>query len=114
MPDVPTLLHLYGDTLADASTLIGRSLLARGLDGDENAIDVTNVAPALAPPGTYEQLARELDAIDADAARPTIAFAVATAADARRFAELRAARARRRTGRPVPVHHRPHAAPAGP
>ena len=88
VPDVPTLVHLYGDTLADASTLIGRCLLARGLDGNEDAIDVTNLAPALAAPGTYEQLARKLDAIDADTARPTVAFASATAADARRFAEL--------------------------
>ena len=62
VPDVPTLVHLYGDTLADASTLIGRCLLPRGLDGNEDAIDVT-LAPALAAPGTYEQLARKLDAM---------------------------------------------------
>jgi transcriptional regulator with XRE-family HTH domain len=85
---LPTLVQLYGDTLDEAGSFVGRHVLARGLDDGDTRIDVSNIAPALAAPSTYERLADRLGAMNAETARPTVAFAASTKADARRFAEL--------------------------
>jgi transcriptional regulator with XRE-family HTH domain len=85
---VPPLVQLYGDTLDDALRLVGRQLLARGLADGDSAIDVTNIAPTMTSSTTYERLADSLAGIDGETARPTVAFAVSTAPDARHFAEL--------------------------
>lgn len=85
---VPTLVQLYGGALDQAMGLIGRKLMARGLGEGDSAIDVSNITPLMASPATYELLADSVAVIDAETARPTVAFAASTAPDARRFAEL--------------------------
>lgn len=90
-PDVSALAQLYGDVLADAAAAAGRALLARGLDDSPGpgALDVTSIAPALADPATYAQLADAVERIGGTGTHePTVAFAVATAPHARRFAAL--------------------------
>lgn len=84
----PALVHLYGDAVVEATAAAGRALLARGIDGTPESLEVANVAPLLAEPATYERLANALDGIDPTAAKPTVAFAASTSYDARRFVEL--------------------------
>lgn len=82
------LVQLYGDVVDDGTAAVGRALLARGVDDRTDAIDVTNIAPAMAAPDTYLTLADDLDGIEPTTGQPVIDFAVATSSDARRFAEL--------------------------
>ncbi len=84
----PMLVQLYGDVVDDGTAAVGRALLARGIDNRADAIDVTNIAPAMAAPDTYLTLADELDAIESTTGQPVVDFAVETSSDARRFAEL--------------------------
>jgi hypothetical protein len=84
----PILGQLYGDVLDDASAAVGRALLARGLDNHADAIDVSNIAPALADPKTYVALAESLDGLASSTGQPLVGFAAGIAPNARRFAEL--------------------------
>lgn len=87
-PGAPILEHLYGDVVHDGTAAMGRALLVRGIDKKPDAIDVSNIAPAMADPGTYLALADDLDTVEPTADQPVVAFAAGTAPDARRFAEL--------------------------
>lgn len=84
----PTLIQLYGDAVDDGTASIRRALLARGIDNRADAIDLTNIAPAMAAPDTYVTLADDLNAIEPTTGQPLVDFAVQTSSDARRFAEL--------------------------
>ncbi len=79
------LVQLYGDVVDDGTAAVGRALLARGIDNRADAIDVTNVAPAMAAPDTYLTLADDLDAIGRTTGQPVVDFAAETSSDARRF-----------------------------
>lgn len=87
-PGPRVLVQLYGDVVDDGTAAVGRALLARGIDNRADAIDVTNIAPAMAAPDTYVTLADDLDAIQPTTRQPVVDFAVGTSSDARRFAEL--------------------------
>jgi transcriptional regulator with XRE-family HTH domain len=90
-PREPTgsiLDHLYGDVVQDGVAAMGRALLTRGIDEKPDAIDVSNISPAMANPNTYLALADDLDTIEPTADQPVVTFAAGTATDARRFAEL--------------------------
>jgi|GEM_PF-6338355 len=86
-PDVPILVQLYGAVVTSGLASIGRTLLVRGLDG-RTTPDVSNIAPALANPDTYRELADVLDMIDTRDNDPIVAFAANLGPEARRFAEL--------------------------
>lgn len=87
-PGAPILEHLYGDVVHDGTAAMGRALLVRGIDKKPDAVDVSNIAPAMADPGTYLALADDLDTVEPAVDEPVVAFAAGTAPDARRFAEL--------------------------
>jgi transcriptional regulator with XRE-family HTH domain len=87
-PGVPILETLYGDVVCEGTAAMGRALLVRGIDKKPDAIDVSNIAPAMADPGTYLALADDLDAVEPAVDEPVVTFAAGTAPDARRFAEL--------------------------
>lgn len=63
-------------------------LLVRGIDKKPDAIDVSNISPAMADPTTYLALADDLDAVESAVDQPVVAFAGGAESDARRFAEL--------------------------
>lgn len=85
----PTLRQLYGDVAADTCTVVGRTLVGRGLDDRLlRRVDVGNIGPALASPEVYRALADHLEGIDSAEHDPLATFAAGTAADSRRFAEL--------------------------
>jgi transcriptional regulator with XRE-family HTH domain len=84
----PILEYLYGGVVRDGTAAMGRALLVRGLDKKPDAIDVSNIAPAMANPSTYRALADDLDTLEPTVDQPVVAFAAGTASDARRFAEL--------------------------
>ncbi len=52
--DHSVLAQLYGDAVYDNMAAIGRALLTRGLGPSPSDIDVTNIAPALAEPDTFQ------------------------------------------------------------
>lgn len=52
-PSVPILGYLYGDVFGDYMSAVGEALLARGIDGRSDAIDVTNIEPALEDPDVF-------------------------------------------------------------
>jgi transcriptional regulator with XRE-family HTH domain len=87
-PGTPILQQLYGEAVDSGTAAMGRALLTRGIDMKPDAIDVTNIAPAMADPGTYLALADDLEGITPGSDEPVVAFAATTARDARRFAEL--------------------------
>jgi transcriptional regulator with XRE-family HTH domain len=84
----PILGQLYGDVIGDYMTAVGEALLARGIDGRTDAIDVTNIEPALEDPGVFRELADAVDVVVPDRTNPLSAWAVSIGDDCRRFADL--------------------------
>lgn len=87
-PDTPILGQLYGDVIGDYMTAVGEALLARGIDGRTDAIDVTNIEPALEDPGVFRELADAVDVVVPDRTNPLSAWAVSIGDDCRRFGDL--------------------------
>jgi len=87
-PDVSVLGQLYGDVIGDYMTGVGEALLARGIDGRTDAIDVSNIEPALEDPDVFRELADAVDAVVPDGTPPLAAWAVSIGDDCRRYAEL--------------------------
>lgn len=69
-------------------TAVGEALLSRGIDGRTDAIDVTNIEPAVEDPDVFRELADAVDAVVPDATQPLAAWAVSIGDDCRRYADL--------------------------
>lgn len=87
-PGVAILGQLYGDVIGDYMTVIGEALLSRGIDGRTDAIDVSNIEPALEDPDLFRELAHTVGAVVSDESRSLAAWAVSIGDDCRRYADL--------------------------